>query len=690
MPSSSCRAFNPAARRIALRSHCRPKIKSKPPTTTRMKSSGRTVNVGPRRATTTPSATTAAPTPPIAEDQRRVIPTARTIASASTASTAQATNTVSASPASAPLIPATVRPSSGYPRGALGNRGRPSRGGQGLCRRLPRSRSRRGQKSSQKETNAAPLLRRSRPWSGPLESRPANIALAIRPLCSSASPDAEQPLGPNQVSEDGQVDQEGRNLERGDGSGQLEDLQGQQQRRCDERQVLSPATLVPEPQCLDPLYGCVEEQSDSEQVQGGRLQGEQLVQVVNDSGMAGLHRPSPNSALDIGEDTVEAVLQFVLVRGDEKDKHREESEHGEVNGSIDRDGSQNDLVAQGTAAQRHGDLLKGRKIPQSGVLGRREREPTVAAKATVPSHPVAFANDDRVLWANLGDVGAGQLVATVTADEDLALAGSQLVEGFGPCLWLGPCGVGLDQAPGDARRKQRLARGDNPDGIEQVGRLAALEKEPARSRPEGPEDILVELEGGEDEHSGLGECRVGDDLARRLEPGHLWHPHVPHHHVTVRRHCRLEGLTAARRLADDLEVGVGLEERPEPGADNRLVLGDQDPDPLAHVAALPPSGSRAWTRQPSATGPASMLPPGAPARSGMPRSPCPGAAAALALPSSVTSTSRLPAITPTATRAPEASAGRSTFVSDSWTIPQAAWPRVVGIGDPAISTSDSA
>ena len=87
-----------------MRSHCRPKINSRPPTSTRSTSIGSEVIAGPSAATITASASTAAPTPLIAEDQLRVLPTASTIVSASTASTVQARNTDSASPSSAPLM----------------------------------------------------------------------------------------------------------------------------------------------------------------------------------------------------------------------------------------------------------------------------------------------------------------------------------------------------------------------------------------------------------------------------------------------------------------------------------------------------------------------------------------------------------------------------------------------------------
>jgi hypothetical protein len=51
-------------------------------------------------------------------------------------------------------------------------------------------------------------------------------------------------------------------------------------------------------------------------------------------------------------------------------------------------------------------------------------------------------------------------------------------------------------------------------------------------------------------------------------------------------------LAAVGGLADHLEVGLGVQDHPEPGPHQRLVVGDQDPDhrwPLS-------SGRRAATR----------------------------------------------------------------------------------------------
>jgi hypothetical protein len=65
---------------------------------------GTDVKALPRPATMPASSSAPAPTPASAEGQWRVCPTAITIVSASTASTAQAKKTEIASPSSAPVI----------------------------------------------------------------------------------------------------------------------------------------------------------------------------------------------------------------------------------------------------------------------------------------------------------------------------------------------------------------------------------------------------------------------------------------------------------------------------------------------------------------------------------------------------------------------------------------------------------
>ena len=56
----------------------------------------------------------------------------------------------------------------------------------------------------------------------------------------------------------------------------------------------------------------------------------------------------------------------------------------------------------------------------------------------------------------------------------------------------------------------------------------------------------------------------------------------------------LDRLAAVRRLADDLDVGLGLEDHAEAGADQRLVVGDQDAD--GHARLTPAAGRARGSR----------------------------------------------------------------------------------------------
>src|SRR6516225_10865124 len=94
MRSSSCRAMCPLPRRIALRSHERPRTSRSAPTTTRNASMGTyRINGTPTTTTRTPSTSAAATAPQIAERQPRLTPAATTRVNASTISTRLAPKT---------------------------------------------------------------------------------------------------------------------------------------------------------------------------------------------------------------------------------------------------------------------------------------------------------------------------------------------------------------------------------------------------------------------------------------------------------------------------------------------------------------------------------------------------------------------------------------------------------------------
>jgi hypothetical protein len=68
----------------------------------------------------------------------------------------------------------------------------------------------------------------------------------------------------------------------------------------------------------------------------------------------------------------------------------------------------------------------------------------------------------------------------------------------------------------------------------------------------------------------------GDDLACRFEPVHAGHPDVHQHDVRAVSSRGLDRVDAVLGLAENAEVGLGVEDHPKAGADERLVVGDQD------------------------------------------------------------------------------------------------------------------
>src|SRR5581483_12052862 len=101
---------------------------------------------------------------------------------------------------------------------------------------------------------------------------------------------------------------------------------------------------------------------------------------------------------------------------------------------------------------------------------------------------------------------------------------------------------------------------------------------------------------------------------------HLRHPQVHQHHVGPLLAGEGDRHAAVGCLADHGDVVAGLQQHPEPGSQQGLVVGEQHPD---HSAA-PATGRLARTSKPPPDlGPAVSLPPTAAARSAMPVRPWP-------------------------------------------------------------------
>ena len=145
----------------------------------------------------------------------------------------------------------------------------------------------------------------------------------------------------------------------------------------------------------------------------------------------------------------------------------------------------------------------------------------------------------------------------------------------------------LDQAARDRGREQRLAVGDDPDAGDQLLGGRVLEQEAAGAGAQGLVDVLVEVEGRQDQHPDLARA-LGHHLARGLEPVEVGHADVHEHDVGPQRARRAHRLGAVLGLAHHLDVLLGVEDHAEAGAHEGLVVGEQD----AHGAH---SGSLACT-----------------------------------------------------------------------------------------------
>ncbi len=131
--------------------------------------------------------------------------------------------------------------------------------------------------------------------------------------------------------------------------------------------------------------------------------------------------------------------------------------------------------------------------------------------------------------------------------------------------------------------------------------------------------MLIEIEGGEDDHARGGGGPGGGEEARRLDAIHDRHADVHQHHVRSELPRQRHGLQTVRSLPHDREAGARLDNQPKADAHQRLVVGDQHRDGHRYS-----SGSRTRTANPpSATTPVVRSPWKRATRSRIPISPRP-------------------------------------------------------------------
>ena len=190
----------------------------------------------------------------------------------------------------------------------------------------------------------------------------------------------------------------------------------------------------------------------------------------------------------------------------------------------------------------------------------------------------------------------------------------------GPGVRVGRAAEPFPECPGGAGGHDLVAGRDGAHRREQELRLGALEDEPARARLDRRGRRLVVVEGGEDEHLRCAIAVRRHQLAGGGDPVHGAHPHVHQHHVRTARLDQRRHLAAVGGLADDVEVGLGVDEHGDAGAEHGLVVDQRDAD--RHRVRLPGTWAASTHRSPCRS--AVSVPPASAIRSAMPTSPCPG------------------------------------------------------------------
>src|SRR4051794_18942911 len=265
----------------------------------------------------------------------------------------------------------------------------------------------------------------------------------------------------------------------------------------------------------------------------------------------------------------------------------------------------------------------------------------------------------------LGDLGIRE--AARDQSQHLLLAGGQILESRELRLGLRAAAAHelADHTLRHRRRQERVALRDHVDRSDELLGRRVLEEEPARAGAQRLVHVLVEVE--RRQHQDLRPAVAvdgGEDAPRRLEPVELGHADVHQHDVWAQGAGLVDRLAPVGRLADDLDLGLRVEDHAEAGADERLVVDEEDAD---HPPASTGSIARS-EKPPSGRGPASSVPPYSATRSRIPTRRWPSAPFETPRPSSSIASSTAPSTYRTITSACAACACSSAFVSPSCTI----------------------
>ena len=184
------------------------------------------------------------------------------------------------------------------------------------------------------------------------------------------------------------------------------------------------------------------------------------------------------------------------------------------------------------------------------------------------SHRIAAVILDRLLgeMKDLGDLARRMGLGDEL--DDFLLARREVLVG----LVAAPLQDVLDQGLLGGRGEERLAALHRTDCLHQIGVGLRLQHVAGGAGPQRLEEVALVVVHGQDQDGDLG--RLALDLTRCLQPGQLRHPHVEDREVGALADRCVAGLRSVRRFADHLDVGLALEQQPQTGADDPVIVGD--------------------------------------------------------------------------------------------------------------------
>jgi hypothetical protein len=189
--------------------------------------------------------------------------------------------------------------------------------------------------------------------------------------------------------------------------------------------------------------------------------------------------------------------------------------------------------------------------------------------------------------------------------EDLALARGELRQGGREVvLARGEPGERLDDATGDRGRQHGLALVDDLDRRDELLRRGVLEEEAARAGAQPVVDVLVEIEGREDEDARGGLHRR--EASGRLEPVDVGHPDVHQRDVGSKAPDGGHGLLPVGGFAEDLDARLLVEQGAKARPHHGLIVGDDDAD--GHALGIGRT-ARTTNPPPPSPGPVASEPP---------------------------------------------------------------------------------